>query len=104
MLPPARAALRPARTGRRSARVARRPVMAAGGRSPGDAPERGQPRKPSEADGYRILSYMVGGMGLYGAVGWLIGRWTGLPFLLPVGMIVGLAFAIMLIIFRVTRA
>jgi fatty acid desaturase len=78
--------------------------MTVNGRSGGKAPERGQPPRPSEADGWRIFSYLVGGMGLYGAVGWLIGRWTGLPFLFPVGMIVGLAAATTLIIFRVTRS
>ncbi len=47
---------------------------------------------------------MIGGMALYGFVGWLIGRWTGLPVLFPVGMLAGLASAIALIIFRVTRS
>jgi ATP synthase protein I len=46
---------------------------------------------------------MIGGMILYGGIGWLIGRWTGLPILFPVGMIAGLAFSIVLIILRVTR-
>jgi hypothetical protein len=41
---------------------------------------------------------------LYGGIGWLVGRWTRLPVLFPVGMIVGLALAVALIIFRVTRA
>jgi ATP synthase protein I len=61
-----------------------------------------QPRPASE--GWAILSYLIGGMALYGLVGWLIGRWTGLPWLFPVGMLVGLASAIALVIFRVTRS
>jgi hypothetical protein len=46
---------------------------------------------------------MIGGMALYGGIGALIGHWTHLPVLFPVGMIVGLAFSVALIIFRVTR-
>ena len=61
-----------------------------------------QPRPPGE--GWAILSYMIGGMALYGFVGWLAARWTGWPVLFPVGMLAGLASSIALIIFRVTRS
>jgi len=47
---------------------------------------------------------MIGGMVLYGGIGWLIGRWTHLPVLFPIGMLTGLALAVSLIIFRVTRS
>jgi ATP synthase protein I len=67
-----------------------------GGRDPS------QPRPPGE--GWTILSYMIGGMALYGLVGWLAARWTGWPVLFPIGMLFGLASAIALIIFRVTRS
>jgi ATP synthase protein I len=63
----------------------------------------GQPQ-PRESDGWRIFSYMAGGMLLYGGIGWLAGRWTGVPVLFPIGMIVGLALSIVLIILRVTRS
>jgi ATP synthase protein I len=53
--------------------------------------------------GWSILSYMLGGMALYGALGWLIGRWTGIAVLFPVGMLVGLGLAITLIILRYGR-
>jgi ATP synthase protein I len=64
-------------------------------------PSPGNPRPASF--GWSVLSYMIGGMILYGGIGWLVGRWTHLPALFPVGMIVGLVLAIVLIIFRVTR-
>jgi fatty acid desaturase len=75
-----------------------------GGRDPsqGGGRDPSQPRPPSE--GWAILSYMIGGMALYGFVGWLAARWTGWPVLFPIGMLVGLASAIALVIFRVTRS
>jgi ATP synthase protein I len=54
--------------------------------------------------GYTYLSYMLGGMLLYGFIGWLVGRWTHQAYLLPVGMIAGLALSVVLIIYRVTRS
>ncbi len=70
-----------------------------GGSEPGQ-----EPRPPREADGWRILSYLLGGMILYGGIGWLISRWTGLTFLFPLGMIVGIGLSVLLIVFRVTRS
>jgi hypothetical protein len=67
----------------------------------------GEPGKtppiPRERDGWRILSYMLGGMILYGGIGWLIGKWTGISVLFPVGMILGIALSIVLIVFRVSK-
>jgi len=59
---------------------------------------------PPGSMGWSVFSYMVGGMVLYGGIGWLVGHWTRLPVLFPVGMVVGLALSIVLIIFRVTRS
>lgn len=68
----------------------------------GGQPDRGGPRSASM--GWTLLSYMIGGMVLYGGIGWLVGRWTHLAVLFPIGMLTGLALAIALIIFRVTRS
>jgi hypothetical protein len=70
-----------------------------GDRGPGQ-----EPPQPRESDGWRILSYMLGGMILYGAIGWLVARWTGIAVLFPVGMILGIGLSIALIIYRVTKA
>ena len=67
-------------------------------------PDGAGPPGPRQSDGLTYLSYMIGGMVLYGGIGWLVGRWTHLPVLFPVGMVVGLGLAIALIIFRVTRS
>ena len=83
---------------------------AGGSRPDGRDPSQPRPdgRDPSEprpaSEGWAYLSYLIGGMALYGLVGWLIGRWTGLPWLVGVGMVLGLASAVALIIFRVTRS
>jgi ATP synthase protein I len=63
-----------------------------------------EPRPPMERDGWRILSYLLGGMILYGGIGWLIGRWTGISALFPIGMLLGLGLAVAMIIFRFTRS
>ena len=47
---------------------------------------------------------MLGGMILYGGIGWLVSRWTGIAVLFPVGMILGIGLSIALIIFRFTRS
>ena len=71
----------------------------------GTRPEGRDPSQPRPAsEGWAYLSYLIGGMALYGLVGWLIGRWTGWPWLFGVGMVLGLASAVALIIFRVTRS
>ena len=61
------------------------------------------PRRAREADGWQILSYMLGGMILYGGIGWLVSHWTGIAFLFPLGMILGIGLSVGMIIFRFTR-
>jgi ATP synthase protein I len=63
-----------------------------------------EPRSPRESDGWRILSYMLGGMILYGGIGWVIAHFTGISVLFPLGMLLGIGLSIALIIFRFTRA
>lgn len=76
--------------------------MSGGGKQKPSPASPSDPRGPT--DGWQVLSYMIGGMALYGGIGWLIGRWTHLPVLFPIGMIAGLAAAVALIIFRVSRS
>ena len=63
-----------------------------------------EPRIPSQSDGWQILSYMLGGMILYGGIGWLISHFTGIAILFPIGMILGIGLSVALIIFRFTRS
>jgi ATP synthase protein I len=65
---------------------------------------KGQPPvEAHERDGWSMLSYMLSGPILYGGIGWLIGHFTGVSVLFPIGIVVGVAFSVLLIILRVTR-
>ena len=61
------------------------------------------PGTPKASAGWAITSYLIGGMIFYGGVGWLIGRWTGIAVLFPVGILFGLGLALALVIFRYAR-
>jgi F0F1-type ATP synthase assembly protein I len=62
-------------------------------------------RQRDENPGWAIVSYLIAGMALYGGIGWVIGRWTGSTALpLVIGMLVGLALALALVIFRYGRS
>jgi ATP synthase protein I len=50
--------------------------------------------------GIRVLSYLIGGVVLYGLLGWVGDRYLHTTFLLPVGIVGGAALAIYVIIRR----
>ena len=60
-------------------------------------------RGQEENAGWTLLGYLISGMAVYGGLGWLIGRWTHLPLLFPLGMLVGLVLGIVLIIYKYGR-
>lgn len=66
----------------------------------------GKPPAPgTENPGWAIFSYMISGMIFYGGVGWALGHWViHSTLLFPLGMVVGLALAITLIILRFGRS
>ena len=66
------------------------------------APGSGPPNV-SEGTGWAVVSYLIGGMLLYGGIGWLVGRWTHIAALLPIGLLLGIGLSLGLIIFRFTR-
>jgi ATP synthase protein I len=71
--------------------------------SNGTGPKNNPPGTPKASAGWAVSSYLIGGMIFYGGAGWLIGRWTGIAVLFPVGMLIGLGLAIALVIFRYAR-
>lgn len=48
----------------------------------------------------KVVGYMLAGPLLYGGIGWAADHWLGTAFLLPVGIIGGLALSLYLIWFR----
>jgi ATP synthase protein I len=50
-----------------------------------------------------VFSYLLAGMAVYGAIGWLIGRAVHVSLLFPIGMLVGLAISLGFIIYRYGR-
>ena len=63
------------------------------------------PPRASGNDGWTAVSYLLGGMIVYGGIGWAIGHWAVHSALFfPLGMVVGLALAIVLVILRFGRS
>ena len=50
--------------------------------------------------GMQVLSYLISGVVLYGGLGWLGDHYLGTGFLLPVGIVLGAAFGIYLVLKR----
>ncbi len=48
----------------------------------------------------RVLSYLIGGIGFYGGLGWLIDRFWHQSWGIPVGLILGMGLSIYVIIKR----
>ncbi len=57
----------------------------------------------TRGSGYTIFSYLIAGMLAYGGIGWLIGHFTHISLLFPIGMLVGLAISVGWIIYRYGR-
>lgn len=51
-------------------------------------------------EGYRIISYLVAGLIFYGGLGWLADAWLNTRFLLPIGIVVGMALSLYIVIKR----
>jgi ATP synthase protein I len=55
-------------------------------------------------DGYRVLSVLLAGPLFYGGVGWLLDNWLYTSWLLPLGIVVGTAAGVYLVIVRYGRS
>ena len=53
--------------------------------------------------GWTVFSYLIAGMLTYGGLGWVIGHFTHIQLLFPIGMLIGLAISIGWIIYRYGR-
>jgi F0F1-type ATP synthase assembly protein I len=63
-----------------------------------------QPGDGGQNIGLNIFSYLLSGMLVYGGLGWLISRWTGISLIFPLGMLFGLALSIGVVIYRYGRS
>jgi ATP synthase protein I len=57
----------------------------------------------TRGSGYTIFSYLIAGMLAYGGIGWLVGHFTHISLLFPIGMLIGLAISVGWIIYRYGR-
>jgi F0F1-type ATP synthase assembly protein I len=69
--------------------------------SPGGPPDpdAGHPRL-EEAHMWNAVSYLISGPVLFGGIGWALDRWLGTAFLVPVGILAGMAVSLYLVWFR----
>ncbi|MCW2621601.1 MAG: hypothetical protein JWL64_1203 [Frankiales bacterium] len=72
-----------------------RPGKPAGGRSEGAR---------ASDDAWSATSLMLAGLIVWGGAGWLVGRWLGATWPIPVGILVGMAGALYLVWFRYGRS
>jgi ATP synthase protein I len=71
-----------------------------------DSERRGQAGLDAELSmgtGWTIFSYLIAGMLAYGGIGALIGHFTHIALLFPIGMLIGLAISIGWIIYKYGR-
>ena len=59
-----------------------------------------QERTGHTGDGMVVLSYVLAGIVLYGGLGWLGDRYFDTSWLLPLGLILGMALSIYMVIKR----
>lgn len=62
------------------------------------------PRQPDvgepSGDPYAAFGYLVAGPLFYGAIGWGLSGWLNAPYLLPIGILVGVGFGMYLVFVR----
>ena len=82
----------------------RRPGTVRAGKSAADGSARDSAGDQlTTGTGWTIFSYLIAGMLAYGGIGWLIGHFTRISLLFPIGMLVGLAISVGWIIYRYGR-
>jgi ATP synthase protein I len=59
-----------------------------------------KPSPRNSGDGWRVLSYLIGGVLVYGGIGFGLDRLFGTQFLLPVGIVLGAGLTIAMLHFR----
>jgi ATP synthase protein I len=68
---------------------------------PGEAPE---PPPVRGVDPYAVISYLLGGVILYGGIGWLLDWWLGTRGFVGGGIVLGAAAGVWLVWLRYSRS
>ena len=68
---------------------------------PGAAPE---PPPARDVDPYAVISYLLGGVILYGGIGWLLDWWLGTRGFVGLGIVLGAAAGVWLVWLRYSRS
>ncbi|MEP6599048.1 MAG: AtpZ/AtpI family protein [Actinomycetota bacterium] len=58
---------------------------------------------PGGGDPWVAFGYLVAGVGFYGFLGWILGRWLHASYLTPLGIVLGAAFGLYLVFKRYAR-
>lgn len=75
-----------------------RPATPPSGQPDGERPAVSSSAEANQA--WRSFAYLLSGPLVYGGAGWLLDRWLGTSFLLPLGIVGGMALSLYLIWFR----
>jgi F0F1-type ATP synthase assembly protein I len=67
----------------------------------GSSPE--QPPSQPPGDAWTVVSYLISGPLLYGGIAWLLDRWLHQAWIVPVGVLVGMTLALVLVYLRFGR-
>jgi hypothetical protein len=59
--------------------------------------------RASASTGWEIFSYLLAGMGAYGTIGWVVGHYTHIQLLFPIGMAIGLAISLGWVVYKFGR-
>ncbi|HET6743229.1 MAG TPA: hypothetical protein VFH76_30020 [Kribbella sp.] len=59
-----------------------------------------KPSPTNSGDGWRVLSYLIGGVLVYGGIGFGLDRLFGTQFLVVVGIVLGAGLTILMLHFR----
>jgi F0F1-type ATP synthase assembly protein I len=60
-------------------------------------------RQVREVDAWAVISYLLGGVILYGGIGWLVDLWLGTRGFVAVGIVLGAGLGIWLVWLRYSK-
>lgn len=73
--------------------------------TPSGEPDSGVPEGTQTANlAWSVVSYLVGGMLVWGGVGWLLDRWLGTSALFPIGVLLGVGVGLYVVVVRIYRS